>query len=35
MKYEVIRLTNEGYFVWEIASILNITEAEVVRLQGR
>lgn len=35
IKEKVRELTNAGLYVWQIARILNITEAEVVRLQGR
>lgn len=31
----VAMYTNEGYFVWQIANKLGISEAEVVKLQGR
>lgn len=29
-----IRLYNEGYFIWQIASILHTTEAKVVKWLG-
>lgn len=32
---QVMKLTSEGYWVWQIARMLNITECEVVALQGR
>lgn len=35
MKEKVKKLTDLGYFVWEIAKILNISEYEVVKLQGK
>ena len=35
LKEKVRKLTNLGLYVYEIARVLKITEAEVVRLQGR
>lgn len=32
---EVQMLTFQGYYVWQIARILGITECQVVALQGR
>lgn len=28
-------LTEKGYYVWQVAKLLNLSEAQVVRYQGR
>lgn len=33
-KTTAIRLYNEGYFIWQIANILHVTEAKVVAWIG-
>lgn len=35
LRSQVMKLTSEGYWTWQIARMLDITECEVVALQGR
>lgn len=35
ISYLVSKLTSEGYWTWQIARMLDITECEVVAYQGR